>query len=305
MQILIRHFREPKRSARKFKQKLIKWYYIWKNNRDFLRSGEAAIEGDLPYDKNKVEKEFLKYGITPKTYMVDNKKYGDYINRARYPRTYSYSYGDSFVEKTLEHFLSFNFSTLDNNSVVIDIANAGSPFPEIIHNIVGCKVFSNDLKFSKGVIELTDWHTQIGGSACHLPVPQNSFDLMVLHCALEMFEGNDDIDLIKEASRVLREGGKIVIVPLYMNETYHILRDPKNPRKDLPAIDEGAKLIYQKNFHGVAFARFYSVKALYERLVKNAISMEFAVYKVVNAKEIDEKCYISWIGVFEKRLNLK
>lgn len=301
MMRLIKAIRNPKRSLCKIGRKFADVYYARRNYRAFLKSNQPSVNNDLPYDKNSLEKEFIKYGYKPILYNIDIGKYREYLSLAHYPDTYCANYYAKYMfEKTLEHFLSFQFSILDSNSVVIDIANANSPFPSILHKLFNCKVFSNDLIFPRGINKLAEWHSQIGGNACNLPLPNNTCNLIVLHCALEMFEGNDDINLIKEASRLLCDNGKLVIVPLYMNETYHIFRDPKTPRRNLPEVDEGAKLIY-RNFHKIAFARFYSVKALYERLIKNSKALQFTVYRVVNAEEIDQNCYVAWIGVFEKK----
>jgi SAM-dependent methyltransferase len=260
-------------------------------------SGVQGIYGDLPYSKEKVEQAFTNKGLVPSSYLVDVEAYTEYVGIARYPDG---TYGDYFAEKSLEHFISFQFSDINEHSLVVDVANASSHFPRIMHDLFGCRVISNDLEFPAGVVELADWHTQIGCNACNLPLNDGSVDLMTLHCALEMFEGNDDISLIREASRVLKPGGKMVIVPLYLNEVHHVLRDPINPRRTQPIIDNGSVLVYRHDFFNVAFARFYSVDALFNRLLSDLVDMSFNLYKVEKAESIGKNVYCSWIGVFEK-----
>jgi len=274
---------------------LKKSYYRNKNYREFQESGLESRIGDLPYSVDKVEQSFIDNGFAVEPYIIDEKKYGDY--HAKFENKYA-GYGDYRHEKALEHFVSFQFCDLNSESKVIDVANAGSGFPDILNNIFGCKVWSNDLDFKPGIRKVNDWHTRVGCDACHLPVDDNYFDLMVLHCALEMFEGESDIGLVKEASRVLKPGGKLVIIPLYMNEIYHVLRDPQSPRYPLPKIDEGAHLIYRDEFHEVAFARFYNPGAFKSRLVDGQLKVQ--ILKVENNKEIDQSCYLKWIGIFEK-----
>lgn len=260
-------------------------------------SGKKAIQGDLPYQKEKVEQAFIGNGIAAIPYAVDVEAYLEFVGNGNYSDG---EYGDYFAEKSLEHFLSFQFSELNEHSLVVDVANAGSSFPQIVNGIFGCKVISNDLNFPPGEVVMQCWHTRIGCNACDLPLENETVDLMTLHCALEMFEGEDDINLIKEASRVLKMGGKMVIVPLYINEVYHVLRDPNNSRSVQPDIDEGSLLVYRKNFFEVAFARFYSVDALCKRLLANSEDLEFSVYKVQNSETIGANVYLYWIGVFEK-----
>ena len=264
----------------------------------YLLSGAQAIHGDLPYQKESVERAFIEQGITPAPYSIDVDAYRQFVGKARY-RTGAY--GDYFSEKSLEHFLSFQFSNLNEHSLVVDVANAGSSFPGIINDLFRCRVISNDLAFAPGEFVVESWHIRIGCNACSLPIKDASADLITIHCALEMFEGNDDINLVKEATRVLKPGGKMVIIPLYMNEIHHVLRDPKNTRRNQPDIDEGSVLIYRKDFWGVAFARFYSVDAFCKRIIANVKgNMLFNLYKIINAESVGSNVYLSWIGVFEK-----
>jgi len=270
------------------------------NHAAFLASGEAAIS-HLPSVEGRVRDELIALGVRVREYSVDPQKFYAYLGQADYPAQYREANGVYFPEKALEHFISTEFSTLRPNSVVIDVANAGSPFPEIAHKRFNCGVVSNDLCFPPGIHHPSAWHIVVGGNACQLPAPPNTFDLMVLHCALEMFEGEDDKDLITEAARVLKPGGKLVILPLYLHETYHIMRDPHSPRVDTPAVDPEARLIYVNDFHGVAFARIYSPAAMQKRLLSRCREhMEFTCYEVLNAQEIGSECYLAWIGVFEK-----
>jgi SAM-dependent methyltransferase len=276
-------------------------YHARKNYLQFLKSGKKAIHGDLPYDLDCVQRQFDDAGYKPVDYLVDLEAFNKYCMRhEEVYRDYKASYGDIFFEKALEHFVSLSFTSLLPTSKMIDIANAGSPFPKIVHNIYGCYVWSNDLTFPTGV-HRNDWHTQIGGDACQLPVDENSFDLAVLHCALEMFEGDADMGLIREAERILKPGGTLVVTPLYMNETYHVSRDPKTCRNPLPKIDDGAELVYREHFYGVGFARFYNVAAFLKRLVDTTTKLDLTIYRVRNLSDIHAKCYMNWIAVFKKR----
>ena len=278
-------------------------YYARRNYKQFLKSGKKAIEGGLPYDLDRVQWQFADAGYKPDEYFVHVEAFNRYcIRHEGAYRDYKAGHKEVFVEKALEHFVSLSFTFLSPASRIIDIANAGSPFPDIVHDLYGCDVWSNDLIFPKG-IHRKDWHTQIGGDACQLPIDDNLFDLAVLHCALEMFEDEADIGLIREADRILKLGGKLVIAPLYMNETYHILRDPKTYRNPLPKIDDGAELVYREDFYGIGFARFYNVDAFLKRMVGTAEKLDLRIYRVRNLSDIHPDCYLNWIAVFEKKAN--
>lgn len=57
----------------------------------------------------------------------------------------------------------------------------------------------------------------IGRNAAAIPLPSASLDGMTLHCAFEHFEGNADSQFIRECARLLKSGGKAVILTLYVN----------------------------------------------------------------------------------------
>jgi hypothetical protein len=48
-----------------------------------------------------------------------------------------------------------------------------------------------------------------------------------------MFEGDADMRLIPETVRVLRHGGKMVMLPLYMHHLYYADSDPQADRRGL------------------------------------------------------------------------
>ena len=275
-------------------------YYSRRNYELFLKSGEKAVVGQLQYRLDTVQQQFTDAGYRPEDYFVDIDSFNAFCLRHEGTyKDYKIGYGELFIEKALEHFVSLSFTPLSSTSRIIDIANAGSPFPEVVHSTYGCDVWSNDLILPKNN-HRKNWHRQIEGDACALPIKDDFFDLAVLHCALEMFEGRADIDLILEAGRILKPGGKLVILPLYMNETYHILRDPRTHRNPLPEIDDDAELIYCENFGSFAFARYYNLDAFLKRLVNNSSRFELSIYRVRNLPEVNPKCYLNWIAVFNK-----
>ena len=277
-------------------------YHARRNYRHFLQSGKKAIHGDLPYNLDRVQQQFVDAGFKPVEYFVNIESFSKYCTQHQEVyRDYKASCGEAFVEKALEHFVSLSFTSLSPISKMIDIANAGSPFPGITHSSYGCDVWSNDLIFPKG-IHRRGWHTQIGGDACQLPINDNFFDLAVLHCALEMFEGDADIGLIREAERILKPGGTLVIIPLYMNEIYHIFRDPKTTRNPLPKIDDGAELVYRDDFYGVGYARFYDVNNFVQRMVSTITKLDLTIYRVRNLSDVHSSCYLHWIAVYKKRM---
>lgn len=65
----------------------------------------------------------------------------------------------------------------------------------------------------------------IGGNAARIPLQSGSVSKMSLHNSLEHFEGRSDIRFFREAQRLLRPGGKLLVAPLFIGEAYSTVKD--------------------------------------------------------------------------------
>ena len=95
-----------------------------------------------------------------------------------------------------------------------------------------------------------------------MPIGAEFANKLILHNSFEHFEGEADRDFISEAWRVLRPGGEVCIVPLYLSQRYEIFTDPLVDTRDL-AWDPGARIARVRGFRN-RFGRFYSPAALAE-----------------------------------------
>jgi hypothetical protein len=125
---------------------------------------------------------------------------------------------------------------------------------------------------------------------------------MALHCAFEMFEGSSDMELISEAARVLSPGGRMVILPLYMNNEHLFWAHPIANHR---ALDTGGMTRYWRtdapiSVPGIRFSREYSVDALWSRLIEPLRTMSMTLYFAENTHELDATCYCRLVAVFER-----
>lgn len=244
-------------------------------------------------------KAFQAQGISVNTYSIDKKAYEEYVKQANYPSDY-YGGGlnpeDNFTEKTLEHYVSLQFLQLDEQSTFVDIAACTSPFYQIVRSLYGVKeTYQQDLIYRKGI-----HGDKIGGWAHEMYLPDNSVDGVSLHCSLEHFEGNSDTLFFQELERVLKPGGRAVILPFYLAHEYSNHVDPAYNllKNHHPPLDEGATLRYCSWYQ--FFSRHYDPQALQDRVLKEAPGLRLHLYRVQNFTEIHPDAYLRWVGVFEK-----
>lgn len=255
-----------------------------------LRDPSNTIES---LNIERVTQELNRLGIATEEYHVDWPAFEAY-------QTYhSGKFGrwekDKYIEKRLEYFISENLLDLQADDIVMDVGSWFSPYPDLIRKKYGCPVYIQDLAYPTGINGWT-----IGGNAANLPLEDNSITKMVLHCTFEHFEGDADTGFIKEVGRVLKPGGRLVIVPLYIHQTYMIWTDPSMfASKNIP-VDTGAKLYRNVGWNN-QFGRHYSPDAFFSRIANQTNGLKTVILKVNNIDDLDPRCYVRFIGCFEKQ----
>lgn len=228
-------------------------------------------------------------------FKVDKKKYENFLKEINYKKKYPTYYNFNFYEKTLEHFVAFILLNLKKGDKFIDIAAEKSPHSQEFSRLTGCIGYKQDIMFRPGI-----HGTKIGGNAAELPVADNFFQGALAACSIEHFEKNSDIKFMKEMSRVLSRGGKVVIIPLYLHKKPFCATDPRCSIPGEVEFDPGIDVHCIKEFQN-RHGRFYSPGTLLERLIDPNLSrMNFTVYYIKNFKEIDTSVYCRFVLVGEK-----
>lgn len=245
-------------------------------------------------DKEKIRKEFIDNGFEVIDYHIDKADFIQWLHEVNFPKEYSNSCGEVFTEKALEHYLSSRLLDLNENDVFVDIAAASSPWYDLSEKRYNCRTFAVDLH-----LPFKNDPRLIECDATDMPFDNESISKIALHCAYEMFENDADINLINEANRVLRKGGKMIIIPLYMD---HIQSSPKVSRKGI--VYGKARRVWRDDKYSVRFSRHYSVEAFKERIVDNRDKLNLKIYYFTNENEIkqnlDDRVYVKFAACFTK-----
>jgi hypothetical protein len=140
----------------------------------------------------------------------------------------------------------------------------------------------------------------IGGDACDMPLETGFATKIGLHCSFEHFEQNSDVKFIKEASRILRQSGKLCILPLYMFNKYAVQTNPAvMPRGGIPFEKEAT--LYCVRGWSSRHNRFYDPSHLASRIKNNSTNFKITIYALENQKKVDPSCYIKFAAILEKK----
>jgi SAM-dependent methyltransferase len=252
-----------------------------------------------PRKLKKILGELKAAGFDLQDIRIDVTDYRRYLEAADYERSGAYykvaKEQKIFSEKSLEHYLAAKLLAVGADDVYIDVASQGSPVPDIYERLYGCKIYKQDLIYEEGL------HGDvIGGDAAQMPVEAEFASKMGLHCSFEHFEGDADVRFIREADRVLRPGGRLCILPLYMNDEYSIQTDLMILPKEGMEFESEAAVYYAKGW-GQRHGRFYDAAQLGRRIKGNLGDLSMTIYVVENEKEVDKYCYLKLAALFEKK----
>lgn len=229
-------------------------------------------------------------------FQIDVQDYRQYFARANYDQfgQYQQNMGSGFREKTLQHYVAAKLLELTPQDRYIDIASCDSPVPKVYGDLFGCEIWRQDILWPEGIRG-----REIGGDAAAMPVENGFATAMALHCSFEHFEGDADRRFIREASRVLCHGGRLCILPLYLNPYYAIQTDPAVlPRKGMKFEPDATLHLAHgwRNRHG----RYYDISHLNERVRKQLGDLKLTIYHVTNAHEVDGYCGLRFAALFTK-----
>lgn len=266
-------------------------------DRLYLAMREPKIRGTVPYDPNRDEaiaRQLVDQGFNVRRIAVDSEDLNRFRERADYGRAYRGPLASGLPEKVLEHYLAATLLGLCPDDVVIDVASQHSPASNIYRRLYGCSTYRQDLLFPPGLCG-----DRIGGDAARMPIPDGFATALTLHNSFEHFEGDTDMRFLREAGRVLRPGGRMCIVPLFLRDSYAIQCDPIALPSGGHTLEPDAVAWCARGWrdrHG----RFYDVAHLDSRIRQNLGPLRMQIVVLDHAMDIHAACYARFIALFER-----
>jgi hypothetical protein len=213
---------------------------------------------EIHYDETNEKAFFENNNIKFSEYFINIDKFNQYFseNEKIYLENH-YAYPE---EKALEHFLTTEVLDIKKSDLCIDIGSCGSPCRGILNKEGYNNIWNHDIN-----LENNDELKTLNGWADNLSFENDKVNFVFAHCSIDNFEGKADIDLLKEIYRILKPGGKFLIIPFYLGSTH-------NNNIDISTIfsmnpDNEALINFIEPFT-YPFGRNYSYTTFIERLVK-------------------------------------
>lgn len=172
------------------------------------------------------------------------------------------SMGASQIQKLLEHYLVHREIAFEPGQLYVDVGAKTSPWASLLRKR-GVEAWRLDRDYPPGRHGM-----DIGADACATGLPDASVHAVSLQCAYNCLAGEADILFLREADRILKPGGTLVIVPLCLDSVHYCTRSAYCDLSGLEP-DPGALWLWRSDGYRLPFTRTYSPSAFQERVIKN------------------------------------
>lgn len=272
----------------------IDYYEALFENKDAPRVPELTLD-DLRTITDELGEKFDVREID----WLDEEAFIHYEKQLNFGRVYNKDQNKRYRRKIIEYYIVEKLLDLNAEmDVYIDIGAAGSPFAKYLREKKSVNAFAVDLE--KGPYQEA-YYLQEDATDMHFD--DNSVDAISAQSAFEMFVGDADIRFIEEAGRVLKKGGKVCILPLYLHRIFLSTSSPNYYGKGFA--DKTALECIRTDCRGeIPLGRFYDVDALEDRVLKTAEQFGFNTYIYVlpdSWVEKDQFVYLKFVLLLEKK----
>ena len=229
-----------------------------------------------------LKKQLKTLGIPVHETAVDPADFQQWRKSFPFMEDFYQKLGDVFIEKLLEHYLTFKYLDIKPGDRFIDVAAAGSPFADgLAEN--GFDSYKLDIAYKEGVDGI-----RIGADGTDTQLSDCFADVLALHCAYETFMGDADWRFIREAERVLKPEGRLGIVPLYLDPVFFNLTSPYCDQNEV-VMDDCALRVWREDVYKEKFSRHYSPLAFHKRIFLRLTVLNARVLFFSNLDQLQEK----------------
>lgn len=265
-------------------------YYRWAVRKAPRYSNPTALE------HNQIEMALRNEGVEIQDYAPRVEDFAAFQAANYFPLDYyGGTIGPVWDEKLLEHWIAaerLGLAGYQPEDVYVDAAAGNSPWAKVLRERFGISAVAIDLEVGPAYRNLPYYRKENATSTTFADASVNGVSLQ---CAYEMFMGDDDTNLLKELARILKPGGKVIIVPLYTHTHYCAYATPEYYGKGNS--DVLAKEYVCCDWNGIPSARFYDVSALIKRVLEpiGNLGMKYQLFALRNKADLGNNIYCHFI----------
>lgn len=255
-----------------------------------------VFQSPTPEELVRIETDLRAEGVHLHDYEPLPSRF-DAFRRERFfpPHYHGGEQGGVWDEKMLEHWITselLDLASFTPADVYLDVAASSSPWVKVLRERLDVQAFAVDLAPGAEFHDLPFYRVE---NATATTFPTASIRGASLHCAYEMFTGEHDVGLLDELARILRPGGKAVIVPLYLHTHYCAYSTAEYFGKGHS--DPKAKEYVRLDCSGVPSSRKYDARILVERILRRieSLGMTYRLLVLRNQKELGSGIYCHFI----------
>lgn len=249
-----------------------------------------------------IEADLVRLGVKTMDYNPNPEKFSSFCADDWFPHDYHGGrFGGVWDEKLLEHWIvaeKCNFLNSQKTISYLDVAANNSPWAKLLREKKHINAFAIDMDAVGEIYEQLPYYTV--QNATDTSFPNNFFDVISLQCAFEMFRDNDDQNLLPEIARILKPGGRAIILPLYMHTHYCAYATADYFGKGY-ADDQAVEYLSPKGF-GIPSSRKYDARKLKERVldVIEGLGMKYKISILRNKNDMGTGIYCHFILEIQK-----
>jgi hypothetical protein len=261
-------------------------YLLW-NVRNAPRYADPSSS-----ELQEIERDLRALGVQIEDFAPPAAEFAAFRDARLFPPDYHGGVeGGVWDEKLLEHWISSELLGLRSyaaGDIYVDVAANTSPWAMIVRERFGVEAYAIDLAPGAEFRSLPYYRVE---NATKTSFADGSVRGASLHCAYEMFLGNDDVNLLSEMARILRPGGKLVITPLYMHTHYCAYSTAEYYGKGYS--DPAAKEYVRLDCSGVPSSRKYDAHRLLERVLLpiERLGMRYRLLALRNKSALGQGVY--------------
>lgn len=277
-------------------------------NRFLLRFDAWRFRNESHYanptseELERIEVDLRALGIEITDYTPPEDRFQQFKANNWFPQNYHGGRASGvWDEKLLEHWIAGELLQLEQwapSDIYVDMAACSSPWAMTLRERLGLAAFAIDLApVGLAYHELPYYRSE---NATHTSFVDGEVRGASLQCAYEMFQGQDDRLLIDELARILRPGGKVVILPLYMHTHYCAYSTPDYYGKGHS--DPDAKEYIRMDCYGVPSSRKYDAQQIKHRVLDPILNvgLRYRLLALRNKAALGDGIYCHFILEIEK-----